>query len=105
MANVSNLKKIKKGEVRNPNGINQYSAMNELREMLDASNFAIEINGKRIEVDTKGGNVRKAMFAKLIQMATDGDMRAIQEIMNRTEGKPIETVRTQEIQEIELIEI
>ena len=99
MPNPENLKPAKKGEVRNPKGINQYSAMNELRELLESDEIEVKINGKVIKVSTENGNVRKGLFAVLVAKASEGDLRAIQEILNRTEGKPIETVRTHEINE------
>ena len=47
----------------------------------------------------------KALMHIVYKMALGGDRWAIDFIANRTEGKPIETVRTQEIERDELIEI
>lgn len=83
--NPENLKPFKKGDDarRNmegrPKGSRSLSTI--LREMLDESIEVIE-NGKKTKKQFKDVLIRK-----LLKKANDGDMRAIQEIFDRVEGK------------------
>lgn len=57
------------------------------------------------EVKGTGKTRYQIIMDKVIQKAYEGDRWAVEFIANRVEGKPIETVRTQEIEKDELIEI
>ncbi len=89
MANNQNLRPPKFGEVRNPNG-RPKGARNlstVLREMLDTK---IDVNmpdGSKVKKD-----FREIIIQKLIKKASDGDLKAIDIIMDRTEGKPMQSV-------------
>jgi hypothetical protein len=89
MANNQNLRPPKFGEVRNPHG-RPKGARNlstVLREMLDT----------KIDVDMPDGTKSKKDFRdiiiqKLIKKASTGDLKAIDMIMDRTDGKPCQAV-------------
>ena len=76
--------KIKKGEVRNPNGRPRgaRSLTTILQEILD--NARGEIDGKKVDGNT-------LLMATLYKKAIDKkDLQAIREILDRLEGKPLQ---------------
>ena len=83
-------KPFKKGEVANPNGRPKKTITTILQELLNSNKIEIElvINGetKDIDITTKEG-INTAIAAKLIEKALQGDLGAIKEINDRTEGK------------------
>ena len=62
-----------------------------LREILDES-----VDGK---------TRKKVIMQRVVQKAFEGERWAVEFIANRLEGTPIQTLRTQEIEKDELIEI
>ncbi len=91
--------KFKKGQSGNPNGRPKKTMTNILNELLNSNKIEIEltINGetKDIDITTKQG-INTAIAAKLVEKALQGDLGAIKEINERTEGK----VKEQDSQEI-----
>lgn len=81
--------RFKKGEVSNPNG-RRNSARDLLNKILDT------------EVDdiTK----REKLMNKLISMANMGNLNAIKEVLDRTEGKAIEHIKTENVDPIRVLE-
>lgn len=82
---------FKPGQSGNPNGRpnGARSLSTTLREMLE----------EEIEV-TVGGKKEKKRFAdvmirKLLQKANEGDLRAIQEIFDRVEGKALQEIKNE----------
>lgn len=83
-----NLTPMKKGETRNPNGRPKGKSLTQILEKL--------IN-KKIEVKDKKGKILKdkpmsLMNLKLIKRAIMGDLRAIEFIYDRIEGKVPQTL-------------
>lgn len=69
-----------------PKGIpNSATRMRRLLELTQ--NLTNPVTG-----DIEGFTVMEQLDMKLIQMARGGDLRAIQEILNRLEGRPRESV-------------
>ena len=64
------------GESGNPNGRPRkgFAMTDIMRQMLD-----------------ENGNISKAIMSKLLQMAASGDMAAIREVLDRLEGKPLQS--------------
>lgn len=83
--NDENLKPFKPGESGNPEGRPKGSKnlSTILREMLE---LEIEVDGVKI-------TQKDAMIKKLIKKSTDGDIKAIQEIFDRTEGKAKQEIK------------
>ena len=81
---------FKKGQVANPKGQPKKTMTTILQELLNSNKIEIElvINGetKDIDITTKEG-INTAIAAKLIEKALQGDLGAIKEINDRTEGK------------------
>lgn len=73
-----------KGESGNPNGRPKgaRSLSTILRAMLEEE-IEITVDGKK-----EKKQFQDVIIRKLIKKANDGDLRAIQEIFNRIEGKP-----------------
>lgn len=87
---TSGLTPFEKGQTGNPNGRpkGRRNLSTILQEMLDED----------IEVTEKDGTKTKKKFAdvivrKLLRKANDGDLRAITEIFDRTEGKSKQTIQ------------
>ena len=101
MSNPENLKPFKPGQCGNPNGRpkGRRSLSTILREML-SEEIEIDVNGKKTKKE-----LQDVIVNNLIQNAVKGDLRAIEQIFNRTEGTPIATVRTQEIDKDEVVVI
>ena len=95
----ANLKPAKKGEVRNPNG--------RPKKDLAIADILNSIGDEEITNQTTGEVItkRRAVLHTIYSAALKGDLNAAKFIADRTEGKPIETVRTQEIEKDTLIEI
>jgi hypothetical protein len=89
---------FKKGQSGNPNGRPKKTMTNILNELLNSNKIEIElvINGetKDIDITTKQG-INTAIAAKLIEKALQGDLGAIKEINDRTEGKAKEQDTTE----------
>tara|TARA_R100001510_G_C7524666_1_gene118690 strand:- start:248 stop:595 length:348 start_codon:yes stop_codon:yes gene_type:complete len=81
-------KRWKKGESGNPNG-RRGAARDILNKILDT------------EVDdvTK----REKLMNRLVMMASHGNLNAIKEVLDRTEGKSTEYVVTEEIKPIKVL--
>ena len=90
MANQKNIDpyKIKKGEVRNPKGKPKgtLNAKTILKQLLDA-----QIDDDEIGPTNKPRKITgfEKLMRKLIRMGNEGDIKAIREILDRVEGKPI----------------
>lgn len=85
MSKEDNLTPFKPGESGNPagrpKGTKNMSTI--LREMLELD---IEVDGVKI-------TQKDAIIKKLIQKSTAGELGAIQEIFDRTEGKPKQDIK------------
>ena len=97
MANDQNLKAPwKPGECPNPKGRGKgsKSITTHIHEMLDrkleSPETPISKQGKRI-------TVAEAIALRLVGKAVKGDMSAIREIQDRTEGKSVETVNSNNV--------
>lgn len=85
------------GNNANPNGRPKGPITQFLREYGDAAELRLEIetvNSKgekkvqKAELTTGGQQtINQAIAARLLQMALGGDMKAIREVLNRTEGR------------------
>jgi len=82
-----------KGHTGNPNGRpkKEYTFADIMNKILDE-----EVDGK---------TRREIILTKVIQKAYEGERWAVEFMANRIEGKPIETLRTQEIAKDEIVEI
>ena len=91
--------RFKPGQSGNPKG--------RPKKDLAISDILNSIGDEEITNQTTGEVItkRRAVLHTIYSAALKGDLNAAKFIADRTEGKPIETVRTHEIQEIELIEI
>jgi hypothetical protein len=91
MPNPENIEphKFKEGESGNPNGRPKGSRnlSTILKEMLEEE-VEVNIDGKKERRQFKDVIIRK-----LIKKANDGDLRAIQEVFDRTEGKSKQEIR------------
>ena len=81
--------RFKKGEVSNPNG-RRNAARDILNKILDT------------EVDEK--TKREKLLDKLVSMANRGNLNAIKEVLDRTEGKSTEYIITEEVKPIRVLE-
>ena len=79
----------KKGESGNPNG-RRNAARDILNKILDT------------EIDDR--TKREVLLDKLVSMANRGNLNAIKEVLDRTEGKSTEYVVTEEIKPIRVLE-
>jgi hypothetical protein len=83
-----------KGKSGNPNGRpKKKQSLADILEMIGSESGAGDISRKERLMET------------VYQMAEGGDLAAIKFIAERTDGKPIETLRTQEIERDEIIDI
>ena len=89
----NNLKPAKKGEVRNPKGRpkKEVCIPDILRKLLDDID-PYDINKKRTALE--------AMCSKLVKMGIGGNLDAIKIIFDRTEGKALERVIKQKVNDI-----
>ena len=81
--------RFKPGEGNNPNG-RRNAARDILNKILDT------------EVDEK--TKREKLLDKLVSMANHGNLNAIKEILDRTEGKSTEYIITEEVKPIRVLE-
>jgi predicted transcriptional regulator len=81
--------RFKPGEVNNPNG-RRNAARDILNKILDT------------EVDEK--TKREKLLDKLVSMANRGNLNAIKEVLDRTEGKSTEYIITEEVKPIRVLE-
>lgn len=81
--------RFKKGEVSNPNG-RRNAARDILNKILDTE----------IDDQTK----RERLLNKLVNMANMGNLNAIKEVLDRTEGKPTEHIKTEEVKPIRVLD-
>jgi hypothetical protein len=101
MANEKNLKPFKEGEDkrRNVTGVNGKSITKYLKELGDKKKICFHIEATdengfvsvyKDDVVCKGVNssINQAIAAQLLSKAAKGELRAIQELLDRTEGKP-----------------
>ena len=79
----------KKGESGNPNG-RRNAAKDILNKLLDS------------EIDDR--SQREALLSKLLQMGMRGDLGAIREVLDRTEGKSKEHIITEEFKPMQVLE-
>ncbi len=79
----------KKGESGNPNG-RRNAARDILNKILDT------------EIDDR--TKREVLLDKLVSMANRGNLNAIKEVLDRTEGKSTEYVVTEEIKPIRVLD-
>ena len=81
--------RFKAGEVNNPNG-RRNAARDILNKILDT------------EVDER--TKREKLLDKLVNMANHGNLNAIKEVLDRTEGKSTEYIITEEVKPIRVLE-
>ena len=81
--------RFKPREVNNPNG-RRNAASDILNKILDT------------EVDEK--TKREKLLDKLVSMANRGNLNAIKEVLDRTEGKSTEYIITEEVKPIRVLE-
>lgn len=82
----------KKGESGNPNG-----RKNSFTDLLN------EIGSQKIDADSRSKRFR--IMSKLYSMAERGDLNAIKFIVERIEGKAVETIKTQNLDPIKIIDL
>ena len=80
--------RFKEGQVNNPNG-RRNAARDILNKILD------------VEVDER--TKREKLLTKLVTMANHGNLNAIKEVLDRTEGKSTEYVVTEEVKPIRVL--
>jgi hypothetical protein len=85
---------FKKGQSGNPNGRPKrgHSMAEILNELLDAEK-------------APGLSRRRALMQQVVELAETGERWAVEWVANRAEGTPVATVRTQEIDKDEVIDI
>jgi hypothetical protein len=93
-----NLRPAKKGEVRNPNGRPplEKTFSDTARELLKADNIDITytINGVDKTLSMKATkNMHYGIASALIVEALGGNVQAVRELIDRTEGKAKETIQ------------
>jgi|TARA_R110001606_G_scaffold324168_1_gene470973 predicted transcriptional regulator len=81
--------RFKEGEVNNPNG-RRNAARDILNKILDT------------EVDER--TKRERLLDKLVNMAHHGNLNAIKEVLDRTEGKSTEYIVTEEVNPIRILD-
>ena len=81
--------RFKEGQVNNPNG-RRNAARDILNKILDT------------EVDEK--TKREKLLDKLVNMANHGNLNAIKEVLDRTEGKSTEHIITEEVKPIRVLD-
>ena len=81
--------RFKPGQINNPKG-RRNAARDILNKILDT------------EVDDK--TKREDLLDKLVRMANQGNLNAIKEVLDRTEGKSTEYIVTEEVKPIRVLE-
>ena len=79
----------KKGQSGNPNG-RRNAAKDILNELLDT------------EIEDR--TLKEKLLSKLIQMGMRGDLGAIKEVLDRTEGKSKEHIVTEEFKPLQVLD-
>ena len=79
----------KKGESGNPNG---------------RKNAARDILNRILDTEVNDITKREKLMNKLISMANMGNLNAIKEVLDRTEGKAIEHIKTENVDPIRVLE-
>lgn len=104
MANVQNLVNFKKGDPRiNRKGRPKKNITTFLKEFGDGKKVSYHIeltdkDGKKKElkgvIAGKGSNgtINQLIATQLLAKAIKGDLKAIQEVLDRTEGKPKQSI-------------
>ena len=93
---MANLKPAKKGEAsRNPKGRpkKEHTFSDTARELLSASDIKVTwiVNGKEKILTIKSdNNMHHGMVAVLIMESLKGNVQAVKELIDRTEGKATE---------------
>ena len=80
--------RFKKGEVNNPNG---------------RRNAARDILNKILDTEVEDRTKREVLLDKLVSMANRGNLNAIKEVLDRTEGKSTEYIVKEEIKPIRVL--
>jgi hypothetical protein len=105
-AGLKNLKPAKKGEVRNPLGINRKRPFTDRisqhsEELLSASKEGEQI--RRALNLAPDATFADAAVKRLMRKAIQGDVKAFDQMANRIEGKPAQRIDLQANQTIETI--
>ncbi|MGV3556923.1 DUF5681 domain-containing protein [Larkinella arboricola] len=97
MANNENLKPFAKGQSGNPGGRPVGHITNFLNEFGNSSDIEFTIiktnsKGEKSESTSRLSTgdrqtINQAIAARLLQLALNGDLKAIREVLNRTEGR------------------
>ena len=85
--NMSGLKMIKKGQVLNPNG---RSTLKTSKELIN-SMFSELVTVKNERGETKSMTTKEVCIMAQINRAKRGDVRAFESLLDRTDGKPVQT--------------
>lgn len=87
--NPQNLIPIKKGQILNPNGRPKGSLnmSTMIKKMLDEYVDVIDKSGKVVKKSYKS-----IIIKKLLGKATSGDLRAVEILLERTEGKAMQQI-------------
>ena len=80
--------RFKKGEVNNPHG---------------RRNAARDILNKILDTEVEDRTKREVLLDKLVSMANRGNLNAIKEVLDRTEGKSTEYIVKEEIKPIRVL--
>ena len=105
MANPENLKghEFKKGQSGNPKGrpAGSISLVKQLQTLLDGDVDVDVFVGRDDEGNsvTERMNAQKAIALKLVQSALNGDLKAIQDIFDHIDGKPIQRTENKDTSE------
>jgi hypothetical protein len=102
---LANLKPAKKGEVRNPQGINRKRPWTDRmfqhgEELLEATDEGKQIRKALKLPDT--ATWADAAVRRLMREALKGNIQAIKEMADRTEGKPPERIEIAGVQRQEI---
>ncbi|OIN55864.1 DUF5681 domain-containing protein [Arsenicibacter rosenii] len=98
---ADNLKPFPPGTSGNPKGRPKGPISQLLKEFGESSEIVFSVSitrgGKKAssEATISAGDdrtINELIAAKLLQMAMDGDIKAIREVLNRTEGRPHQSV-------------
>ena len=96
MANNENLTPFKKGESGNPDGRPPGKSFKTiLNKLLDLEATEKDLSDEELKAMLPDGKVtnRDILMARLLlQAKADGDSKSMERLMNRVDGKPIETV-------------
>lgn len=88
----SEATQFKKGQSGNPKGRPKANLTSILKEEVAKQ---LRAKGKSVEIDGVKVSVAQALIKKLIGKALNGDMKAMQMLFDRNDGKCVETVQQQ----------